>query len=208
MFRGVSLRERPWSWYDPMQEAKTAYLDCAGIGEDLLSDSRSERTDEIQRKVLDFVNKYGPMYVSESWSVENSPGGSPIVPKEGLTFSLSQAAIDAQYLAVALRCYRAIEDPRQLDSAFPTAWEHKEMEDAVSSVFRAFPSTWGSPPYGAQINPNRRDYLEAGLYALINNVGLKGTSPGIYFIESGCWEDAYQYGSLLSAMWLRFAGCM
>ena len=208
LFRGVSLPERPWSWYDPMREAETAYLDCARIGEDLLIDSHNERHDQIQEQFLVFINQYGPIYISQRSTLKGSPtDGSPLVTSEGITFSLFEATAHAQLLAWALRCYQAIEDPRKLDSAFADAWARiKEGNISLPMMFRDFPATWGSPTYGSDINLTQGDSLEARLYALyafINHIGMKGTSPGIYFNEIGHWESGYQFDSLASAMWLQ-----
>ena len=203
LFRGVSLPERPWSWYDPMQEAKTAYLDCARLGEDLLMNSSSEGGNGIHRLVLDFVNKYGPIYISQRGTLNGSPDGIPLVPREGITFSLAEATAHAELLALALHCYQAIEDPRELDSAFAATLDSKEMGMIVHMFDQALPATWGSPPYSADINLSQRDSLEVCLYALLNHSGMKGISPGIYFVQSGWWDNAYQYDSLASAMWLQ-----
>ena len=191
MFRGMSTPECLWSWYDPMQEAKTAYLEFAGIGKKLWSGSGVETSIEIQQQILDFIKKYGPISISKRFELKASPEGLPLIPKEGITFSLSAAAIQAEGLAWALSCYQAIEDPRECDSAFIAAWVEGKMELVLSVISQAHAYAWGSPPYPADLDPKLPESLEYCLYTFMNHSGMEETSPGIYFTESGCWEKAY-----------------
>lgn len=203
LFRGVSVPDRPWTWYDPMQDTAAAYLDCARIGESLLQDPHHERANGVERQFLDFVNKYGPLYVPQLSQVTTSAEGWPIVPAGGLSFRLYDATDHAKWLAWAVKCYQGVMNPKQLDSTFAAAWGYNRIDDLIALLFQASPFTLGAPHYDPHTDLVQVDALETYLYAVINHVAIKGASPAIYLIERDSWESAWQYDSLASAMWLQ-----
>ena len=168
--------------YNPMQEAPNAYLEFAQVRDDLWIGGDKPSFDEICQKLINFIGKYGV----------------PLLPpfEPFLSFTLDRTVEEilqeAARLAVALRCYQALDG----------RWD--ELQPAIK-VFLESPS--GLPFKHSDVESDTREGLTEWLDRTINfhPYALRGIHQTIHFHPDNGWQPGYMYSNLLNALWLQLS---
>ena len=195
-----------WSWYDPMVDARDAYLVCASIRDDLWVEPNDHAERDVRKRILDFFNRYGPLlygpqlFRGEMGPLEVGPDG---VPLSDIAVPLWEVIKHTTLFAVALRCYQALEvNWDKYHAGFEAAMDRTEVQDLHLTPNPS--RLWGAPPLDGSLDFSQPESLRVLLWALVNHWGeLNGVSPGLNYTVLHGWQHAFHYDSLVSAMWLQ-----
>ena len=169
-----------WSWYDPMVDARDAYLVCASIRDDLWVEPNDHAERDVRKRILDFFNRYGPLlygpqlFRGEMGPLEKGPEGDPV---SNIAVPLWEVIKHATLLAVALRCYQALEvNWDKYHAGFEAAMDRTEVQDLHLTPNPS--RLWGAPPLDGVITLTRalRRVAVTEIFKLTSSSGVNATT--------------------------------